>query len=61
MHLVQVHNEYVLRLDIAMNHVPLLHVGECEDYLSDYVACLVIREEFLPFESLVQVPVLGIL
>ena len=61
MHLVQVHNEYILWLDIAMNDVPLLHVDECEHYLSDDVAGLIIYEELLSFESLVQVPVLCIL
>lgn len=61
MHLLQVHNEYVLRLDVTMYDVPLLHVYQAMHYLPYYVASLVIGEELLSFESLVQVPVLCIL
>jgi len=61
MHFVQVHNEYILWLDIAMNDVPLLHVDECKYYLSDDVAGLIVYEELLSFESLVQVSMLSIL
>ena len=60
-HPLQVHNEYVLRLDVTMNHVPVLHVYQRMHNLPDYVPRLLLDEALLLFESLVQVPKLSIL
>ena len=60
-HPLQVHNEYVLRLDVTMNHVSVLHVYQRMHDLPDYVPRLLLDEALLLFESLVQVPKLSIL
>ena len=61
MHPLLVHNQDVLRLDVSMNDIPLLHVEKSRDDLSDYVAGLILRKASFLFQSLVQVSVLRIL
>lgn len=59
MHLILVCNQDVFRLDVTVDHVTIREVDQCLNDLCDDQPCLFFREELLPPELLVQVPVLA--
>lgn len=61
MHLVLIHDQYVLRLDVSVDNIPLLHVYESINHLlNDVLGPLVIESLLLP-EFLIQIAILGVL
>lgn len=59
-HPFKVHDEDVLRFDVAMDDVPLLHVNECTHNLSDDVSRLLFRKILVLLQSLVEVAVVRV-
>ena len=61
MHCVKVCNQNILRLDVPMNHIPVLQVEQCLDHLGDYMAGTVLGEALLTAQLLIEVAMLAVL
>lgn len=60
MHLVQISDEDVFRLDISVDYVPFLQIDERLHDLSDDQPAFVFIEEFLSSQLLVEISILAV-